>query len=101
MRFGFWNVPTERSVGHTAEAEVLLAEVLLAEVLLVEILLVEILLVEILLDDVLLDDVVTGAARVGVDVVGVGVGIADEEEEGGFPRAVQPNPTLMVMISQP
>jgi hypothetical protein len=84
MRYGFWNVPAEMSVGHTAEAEVLLAEVLLV--------------------DVLLGDVAIGVARVGVDAVAVGVGVGvvdDDEEEGGFPRAVQPNPTLMVMISQP
>jgi hypothetical protein len=80
MRFGFWNVPAEMSVGHTAEAKVLLAGVMTVKVLLAK--------------------VVTGAARGGVDAVGVGVGVVDEEE-GGFPRAVQPNPTFMVMISQP
>lgn len=91
MRFGFWNMPAEMSVGHTAEAEVLLAEALLAELLLVVVLLVE----------VLLEEVVISAARVVADTVGVGVGVADDKEEGGFPRAVQPYPTLIVMLSQP
>jgi hypothetical protein len=90
MRYGFWNVPAEMSVGHTAEAEVLLAEILLVEVL----------FAEVLLAGVLLTGVVTGAARVGVDVVGVGIA-DDEEDEDDLPRAVQPNPTLIVMLSQP
>ena len=88
MRFGVWNVPAEMSVGHTAAGKVLLVEVLLSEVVLVELVL----------------DVVRSAARVVVaDTVGVKVviGIADEEEEGGFPIAVQPYPTLIVMLSQP
>jgi hypothetical protein len=90
MRFGFWNVPAEMSVGHTAAGKVLLAEILLVDVLLVEVLLAE----------VLLGDVGTGAVRVGVDVA-VGVGVIDDDEEDDLPRAVQPYPTLIVMLSQP